>query len=93
MICTKSYNCLSLQVALKGRRFGLRPQQFWRRGQGQEHAKIDAKTWGGYGDMARYGDRIKEVGRWRRRIDRALFIAGLTAIIVAMLVVGFWGPS
>jgi hypothetical protein len=41
-------------------------------------------------DMARYGDRMKEVGRWRRRVDTALFIAALAAIIVAILVVGFW---
>jgi hypothetical protein len=40
--------------------------------------------------MARYGDRMKEVGRWRRRVDTALFIAALAAIIVAILVVGFW---
>jgi hypothetical protein len=51
--------------------------------------KINAKTLGV--DVARYGDRIRKVGRWRGRVDTALFIAALAAIIVAMLVVGFLG--
>jgi hypothetical protein len=56
---------------------------------GERTPKINAKTLGV--EVARYGDRIKEVGRWRRRVDTALFIGALTAIIVAMLVLVFLG--